>query len=465
LQGSITFSPVPTPLLPTRRQFTELAALALPVVTVQVGLMLMGVVDTMIVGRVSAEALAATALGNLGFITLAIVAQGILLALDPLVSQAVGAGEHAELRRTVQRGLVLALLLAVPVSLLLLAAEPVFRWLGQPAEVVPEAGRWVLVSIPGVFPFLAFIALRQTLQALGSVRAIIWSIVGANVLNAVLDVVLIFGKLGVPALGVVGSSLATSISRWVMLAALVVAGWPVLRPLVVPWHRSAWERAPLWRLLRLGFPIGLQLELELGAFGLVALFMGRLGTIPMAAHQVAINLASLTFMVPLGLGSATAALVGRAIGAGDLGGARGIARTSMVLSSVFMGAAGLVFLLVPSGLAALYTRSDDVRALAATLLPIAGVFQIADGLQAVLAGILRGAGDTRAAMIANFLGFWMVGVPVSLGLGFGLGYGAVGLWWGLVVGLLVVSGLLVIRARRRLRMVGVRVTLEGQANP
>ena len=137
----------------------------------------------------------------------------------------------------------------------------------------------------------------------------------------------------------------------------------------------------------------------------------------------------------------------------------------MVLSSAFMGAAGLVFLLVPSGLASLYTRSDDVRALAATLLPIAGVFQIADGLQAVLAGILRGAGDTRAAMTANFLGFWMVGVPVSLGLGFGLGCGAVGLWWGLVVGLLAVSGLLLLRARRRLRMVGVRVTLEGQANP
>lgn len=448
--------------LPTRADLAALLSLALPMVVVQVGLIFMGTVDTMIVGRVSPQALASAALGNLGFITLAIVAQGVLLALDPLVAQAVGAGAGAreELGRTVQRGLVLAAFLSVPVSLLMLLAEPVFRLLGQPADVVPDAARYVIRSIPGVFPFLAFVALRQTLQALGHVRAIVWTILGANVLNALLDVVFIFGKLGLPAMGVAGSAWATTISRWVMVAMLVAAGWRELAPLLRPFRRAAFAWAPLATLLRLGLPIGLQLELELGAFGLVAIFMGRLGTVPMAAHQVAINLASLTFMVPLGLGSAAAVLVGRAIGAGDMPAARLAARTAIALSVAFMCVSAATFLLVPHALASLYTREATVRSLASVLLPIAGVFQVADGLQAVTAGVLRGAGDTRAALRANLVGFWLLGVPASLLLCFGLGLGAVGLWWGLVLGLAIVAAALLVSARRRLRGEVSRLRLE-----
>lgn len=440
-----------TPRLGRLREIRLLLDLALPIVTVQVGLMLMGVVDAMLVGRLSPAALAAAALGNLAFVLVCLLGQGVLMALDPLVAQAVGAGEGDAIAANVQRGLVLAAVLTVPLSQLLLPAEAAFRALGQPADVVPDAARYVIRIIPGVFPFLAFVALRQVLQALGHVRAVVLVIVAANLLNAGLDLLLIFGQLGFPALGVAGSAWATTIARWAMLAMLVAGASRWLRPTVRPWRASAFALGPLRQMVRLGLPIGLQLELEIGAFGAVALLMGRLGTREIAAHQVAINLASLTFMVPLGLGAAAAVLVGRAVGRGDMAEARRAARTALWIGAAFMAAMGLAFVVWPGRMARLYSSEGAVVQLAAALLPIAGVFQIFDGLQAVAAGILRGAGDMHAALRANLVGFWLIGMPLSIWLGFRTGLGARGLWWGLVAGLGVVAVVLVVRTRQQLR--------------
>lgn len=449
--------------LPTRTELAEVWRLALPVVTVQVGLMLMGVVDTMLVGRVGPVALAATALGNLAFVTITILALGILLALDPLVAQAVGAGDEPAIRAHARRGLVLAALLAVPCSLLLLGVEPAFRAFGQPAEVIPFATGYAWRCIPGVLPFLGFAALRQTLQALGRTRAIVTTIVVANVANALLDVWFIYGGLGLPAMGVNGAAWATTLCRWGMLVGLLAGGWPALASRLGGRWTGVLDGPALRAMFRLGLPIGLQLELELSAFGAVALLMGRIGTTAMAAHQVAINLASLTFMVPLGLGAAAAVLVGRAVGAEDGAGARRAARTTILMGTAFMTGSALLFLAVPGALARLYTKDAAVLAVAGVLLPIAGLFQIMDGLQAVTAGVLRGAGDTHAAMRANLLGFWLVGMPVTVVLGFPLGFGAAGLWWGLVAGLTCVSWLLLRRARQRLAG-PVRRTVPGAVN-
>jgi MATE family multidrug resistance protein len=231
----------------------------------------------------------------------------------------------------------------------------------------------------------------------------------------------------------------------------------------VPLHADALAREPLVRLLRIGVPIAMQHALEFGAFGLIAVLMGTLGTVPMAAHQVAINLASLTFMVPLGIGSAAAVLVGRAVGRGDHADARRAAVTALATGVTFMSASAVVMLGVPAFLATLYTSDPTVLTLAASLIPIAGVFQVFDGTQVDAMGTLRGIGDTRGPMLISLLGFWCVGVPVSVFLGFRAGAGPKGLWWGFVAGLAAVAFLLLIRMRHRFRGELVRVALDDAA--
>lgn len=441
----------------------DLTALALPIVAVQVGLMAMGVVDSILVGRVSAVALAGVALGNIYFFGCACFAMGVLLALDPLVAQAVGAGDREGISRALQRGLLLSLALTVPASLLLLTSEPVLYALGQPREVVPVAAAYVLREMPGVFPFLAFIVFRQTLQSLGRVRDVVAAIILGNVVNAFLNWVLIFGHLGAPPLGVVGSAWATTASRWGMLALLVALAWKPLGPHLRPWRHDALATRPLLRMIVLGAPIGGQMQLEFGIFGVVALLMGRFGTVAVAAHQIALNLASFTFMVPLGVSQAGAVLVGRAIGAGDVAAARRAARSSLAMGVGFMAVTAIVFLVAPRILATVYSPDPAVVALAAALIPVAGVFQVFDGLQVVSSGVLRGAGDTAAPFAINILGFWLAGFPVSLWLGFRTELGPVGLWWGFVVGLATVGLLLVWRVQARLRGPLARIAIERPA--
>jgi MATE family multidrug resistance protein len=214
-------------------------------------------------------------------------------------------------------------------------------------------------------------------------------------------------------------------------------------------------------MLRLGLPIGSQYTLEFGAFALVALMMGWLGSTEMAGHQVAINLASLTFMVPLGTSDAASVLVGQAVGRRDPAGARGAAHSALLCGAGFMAVAALVFLGFPDELARLYTPEASVIAVAVTLIPLAGVFQVFDGLQAVGGGILRGLGETRVAMLVNLLGYWTLGIPVSYLLCFRLGFGPTGLWWGLVLGLGVVATVLLARVRIALSRRQQRVVIDA----
>ncbi|MGK2935497.1 MAG: MATE family efflux transporter [Gemmatimonadaceae bacterium] len=445
---------------PSRSEYGALVSLALPIVIVQVGLMTMGVVDAIMAGRFSAEALAATAIGNFYFFVVAVFGMGVLLVLDPLIAQAVGADDETGIALAVQRGLLLALALSVVLGALLLPAEAVLRALRQPDELVPLAARYVLICLPSLLPFTAFLVFRQLLQALGLTRAIVATIVLCNLANVALNWALIFGNLGLPRLGVTGAALATSISRTLLVLILVALAWHRLRPYVRPLRRQALERAPLARMLRLGLPIGAQHELEVSYFGGLIVLMGLLGTISVAAHQTAINLASLTFMVPVGVGSATAVFVGRAVGARDEPAVRRFAIAGLVCGVGFMCVAAAVFLVLPLWLAELYSRDQEVVALAAGLIPIAGLFQVFDGTQVVSAGILRGIGDTRFPMIAAALGFWLVGLPLSLLLGFNARLGAEGLWWGSLAALMMVAALLLYRVRARLRRAMERVMID-----
>lgn len=430
-----------------RDELRATVTLAVPVVLVQLGFMSMGVVDTLMVGRVSARVLAAVALGNLYFFNVTILATGSLMALDPIVAQAVGAGEHEAVARALQRGVVLALGFSVFCALLIAPATGVLTTLHQPSEIVGDAAAYLRISLAGLVPYLVFVVLRQTLQATHRVAPIVWTMIVANLSNAGFNWVFVYGHLGSPVLGVAGSAIATAISRWLMLLLLLAGAWPELRPLVLPVRGDARAWAPLRQMLRIGLPIGGQQALEAGAFGAIGLLMGVLGTTEMAAHQVAITLAAFTFMVPLGVGSATAVRVGRAIGAGDQIRARAAIRAGYACGVGFMALTAIGFLLFPRVLAAAFTGDAGVIAVAATLIPIAGVFQVFDGGQAVGAGVLRGAGDTTAPLVAMLGSYWLVGVPVSAYLGFHTSLRAAGLWWGFVVSLAGVAIFLFLRIR------------------
>src|SRR5262249_51328312 len=237
-------------------------------------------------------------------------------ALDPLVAQAAGARDMEAVARAMQRGMVLAVALAILISAVIAPAAPLLRLLHQPPEIVPDAAAYLRVSIVGTLPFLAFVVLRQSLQAMHRVAPIVVTILVANLSNAGLNWVFVYGHLGSPALGVVGSSIATAISRWVMMLLLLALSWRDLAPHLIPLAHDSWQWLPLKGMLAIGIPIGGQQALEAGAFGAIGLLMGVLGTIEMAAHQIAITLAALTFMVPLGVATAAAVRVGHAIGAG-----------------------------------------------------------------------------------------------------------------------------------------------------
>jgi MATE family multidrug resistance protein len=434
---------------PHRADLAALLRLALPVALIQVGMMAMGAIDTVMVGRVSATDLAAVAIGNLYFFGIAVFGMGVLFALDPVVSQAVGADDEVAVARAMQRGLIIAGGLSVLASLLLLPAGPILSAARQPAEVVPIAAGYAHAAIAGVFPFYAFVVLRQSLQAMGHVRAILVTVIVANAFNVLMNWIFVFGNLGMPAMGAVGSSWATSLSRWFMALLLLGGGWSVLRPALVPLRREAARLAPLRRVLEVGAPIGGQQFLEFGVFGASGLLMGWLGTVAVASHQVALQLAALTFMVPLGVAQATSVMVGQAVGRADPPEARRAAGAGVLVGAGFMGVTAVLFLAFPATLARWFSNDAEVVAATALLLPIAGVFQVFDGLQVVSSGALRGVADTRVPMVLTLVGFWFFGLPISAWLGFGLGWGAPGIWWGLAIGIGVVAILLVGRVRAR----------------
>ena len=438
----------------------ELMRLALPVAVIQVGMMAMGAVDTIMVGRVSATDLAAVAIGNLYFFGVAVFGMGVLFALDPVVSQAVGADDRVGVARAVQRGLVIAAGLTVLATVLLLPAGPLLSAARQPTDVVPVAAGYAHAAIAGVFPFYAFVVLRQSLQAMGHVRPILVTVVVANLFNILMNWIFVFGNLGMPALGAVGSSWATSLSRWFMALVLIRSSWTLLRPALLPLRPEAARWKPLARIFGVGAPIGAQQFLEFGVFGAAGLLMGWLGTVAVASHQVALQLAALTFMVPVGVAQATSVLVGQSVGRADPPGARRAAGAGILVGAGFMVVTAVLLLSFPHTFARWFSDDAEVVAATALLLPIAGVFQVFDGLQVVSSGALRGVADTRVPMVLTLVGFWFVGLPLSAWLGFGLEWGPPGIWWGLAAGIGAVSVLLVARVRTRFGRVLRRLVID-----
>lgn len=439
-------------------EMRETLWLATPVVAAQLAQMSMGFVDTVMVGRLGQEALAGVALGNTTFFFVLIVCLGVIQAVGPMVSQAHGAGEHEPIERTVRQGLWLGVVLAVPAVLLLWHIAPVLRAIGQPDAAVAAAQGYVRAIVGGFLPALWFMALRSFVEGLARPLPVtIITAVGVG-LNIAANYVLMFGAWGVPAMGLKGTGWASTIVFWMlfgMLALFVTRVDPFATYRLFSGLRTP-DPAYFRELVRIGWPIGVSSGIEAGLFMLTALMVGVLGTTPLAAHQIALQCAAFTFMVPLGVGIAGSVRVGQAVGRGHPDAARRAGYAAMLLAGLFMTGAALLFWLMPHAIVRLYidpsaADTAPVAALAASLLGIAALFQVFDGVQVAAMGALRGLKDTRVPMGIAFVTYWGVGLSTGYVLGLVMGWGAPGLWWGLVVGLAAAALLLFARFHRRVR--------------
>ncbi len=430
--------------------------LALPVVFAEIGWVAMGIVDTLMVGRLGAEAIGAVGIGSSVFMGVCVFAMGMLLGLDTLVSQSFGAGRLEECHRWLLHGVVLSLVLTVPVTgVLFLLLASLDRW-GIDPTVLPLTRAYLETVTWSLLPLLLYASFRRYLQATGSVRPVMVALIIANAINVVANWILIFGKLGAPEMGVEGSAWATVLSRIVMAIWLLAAIVSRERGRTPGLFETTARIDPAWlaRLWRLGFPAAMQITLEVGVFATATALAGRLPPAALAAHQIALNIASLTFMVPYGISSAGAVRVGHAIGRRDPLGAVHAGWTALLFGATFMTVAAVVFLTLGRAIVSAFTPDLSVVRVGVSLLAIASVFQLFDGFQGVATGILRGAGDTRTPMLWNLAGHWFVGLPLGYALCFPLERGVVGLWWGLSLGLIICGvALVVVWHRRGLEMV------------
>ena len=423
--------------------------LAMPLVLAELGWMLMGIVDTMMVGRVNAAAIGAVGLGTTVFYSVAITAGGVLLGLDTLVSQAFGAGYREDCRRSLFSGIWLALLLIVPVMLIIEGAIAILPRLGVDPVVIADVEPYLRVLNWSAPPLLVYFAFRRYLQSCHIARPVMTTLITANLINLAANWILVFGNLGAPRLGAVGAGWATFLSRIYMMAALGLVIWRHDRgqPPEISW-------GPDWHRIRELFALGLtpaatQMGVEIAVFATVTVLIGRLNAIELAGHQIALTTISTTFMMPLGISAAAAVRVGSALGRGDPEGAARSGWTALGLGAILMSCAAAALLVIPHAIARLFTPEPrNHRRPASSLLRVAAFFQLFDGLQVVATGALRGAGDTRTPMFCHFIGYWVIGLPFGVWLCFHAGLGARGLWMGLSFGLILIGVVLVAFWRR-----------------
>jgi MATE family multidrug resistance protein len=438
-----------------RGELRPMLALAAPVVMAELGWVTMGIVDTIMVGSLGAGAIGAVGLASMLFVAVAVFAMGLLLGLDPLVAQAFGARRLDECHRWLVDGLWLSAMVAPPMIAVVFAMNATMGWWGLPLDVLVLAQPYLAILAWSLVPLLAYVAFRRYLQAMNLVRPVMFALVAANLVNAAANWVLIGGHLGAPAMGVRGSAYATLAARIFMAAWLLLV---IVRheAHVTPNLRDtpfAFDRSRVRQLFLLGIPAAGQTVLEVGVFTAATALAGRVSSDALAAHQIALNLAALTFMVPLGIASAAAVRVGQAIGRHDRRAAIAAGWTAIGLGVGFMAVAAATFLLIPRFLIRLFTPDPAVLEVGVSLLFVAAAFQLFDGLQGVTTGALRGLADTRTAMMWNLAGHWLVGLPLAYVLCFRFRLGVVGLWWGLSAGLTICGvALLIVWIREGTRL-------------
>ncbi len=436
-----------------RKELRPMLQLAIPVVISEVGWVLMSLVDTIMVGRVSPEAIGAVSIGSSIFIVIPIVGIGFLLGLDYLIAHAFGGGDMQECHRWLLHGLYLSFMMTLPLTFILWLLIWLLPRFDLHPDVLPLAIDYLEVVSWSILPLLLYATLRRYMQAINLVKPIMVTLITANGVNAFANWVFVFGHLGFPAMGSTGAAYATLGSKIFLFFGLAFA---VVRHelsyrtglfhtrLKLEFHR-------IRKLMHLGYPASAQLLLEVGVFSAATVLAGRLTATSLASHQIVLKIASLTFMVPLGISSAGAVRVGQALGAKNPHGASRSGWIALALATAFMSTAAVIFISFPQSLIRIFTDNADVLQLGVSLLYIAAIFQIFDGIQVVATGILRGTGDTRTPMISNLIGHWFLGLPVGATLAFKFGYDVFGLWVGLCIGLVAVAIVLLMTWIRRVR--------------
>jgi MATE family multidrug resistance protein len=427
-----------------RKELRALVLLAVPVALSELGWMTMSVVDTAMVGRLNAVAIGAVGLGSILFNTVVLFGFGLLLSMDPLVARSYGAGDLRDCHHTLHQGTFLAFGLTIPLmAISYLLPELLLRWNVNPV-VALAATPYIRVLTWSTLPLLLYACLRRYLQAMKLVQPVMFALLTANLVNVFGNWMLIYGHLGFRALGVVGSAWSTFLSRVYLTAflALYIVFYERKNATGLFHQRPQLDWQRLWRMLQLGFPAASQILFEVGAFAAATVIISKLAPASLAAHQIALNCASLTYMVPLGIGSATAVSVGHALGRKDPHSAIRIGWLGIALGAAFMSVAALIFIFFPAPIIRLYTSNANVIAVGSTLMVIAAFFQLFDGIQTVTTGALRGLGDTHSAMLLNLLNYWLLGLPLGYFLCFHLRMGAAGVWTGLSLSLVLLAATL-----------------------
>ncbi len=415
--------------------------LALPLMIGQLSQMLLGVADTVMVGHLGVTELAALTFANSLFHVPFVFGIGLLTGISVSTSNSRGADDAVGARGSCRHGLYLATALGLVLFGISWFISLHLDFFGQPPAVTASTPVFFRIVMASVIPALASIALKNHADALNRPWPPFWIFLGGVALNIGLNWVMIHGKLGCPALGFEGAAWATLISRTAILIAMFV--WLLRAKGLREWVPYRWFRKPdfadLKRLLAVGLPASLQMACEVSAFSLAGLIMGRFGPEVMAAHQIAITLAATAFMIPLGLSMALTVRIGEANGAGEFARLRPIAVSGWLLAAVYSLFAAGVFLIFGKFLASLFIKEPGVIVLTGSLLVIVGIFQLFDSLQVASSAMLRGLHDARVPALMGFAAYWLVGLPVGAGLGFGFHLGAIGVWWGLAAGLFVAS--------------------------
>ncbi len=436
----------PSTIPSLRQEAGALIRLAAPIALAQLAQVAMGATDTVLLGSLGRDALAAGGLGANLFMTLMVVVSGGLIAVSILVAHARGAGNSARIALVLRGGFILALLAAIPPMLLLSAAEPILIRFGEPAALAHAVARYDRILMFAMPASLMMATQRGFLAAMGRPWMVMAVALVAVVINGLLNYGLIHGAWGLPRMGYIGSCTATLMTLWGMTAAIGLE-MRAVRALRAFRLFGPVDLRILRELAVLGAPIAFTIAAEILLFSLAALLIGLFGPTPLAAHQISISIASITFMVPLAVSQAANVRVGFHMGAAAPAAARRAGFMALALGVGFMSMTAAMLITIPATIAGLYITAadptrDEVIALAVRLLTIAALFQVFDGAQTIAAGALRGLKDTRLPAIAAAIGYWGIGFTIAWLLGIRLGLGAAGIWWGLAAGLFAVAILL-----------------------
>jgi len=440
-----------------RREVQEFFKLAVPLASAQVAQSATGFADTVMMGRMGAETLAAGGLAAIVFLSIVTMSVGMVMGVSPLTAEAFGAGQKTRIQQIARQGLWLALMVAIPMMILMGHLDTWMRYTGQTETTVTLANTYLDIMLWALFPVIGFAALRSTVSALSQAKPVMIIVVAGTVFNIVWNYILGFGQFGFPELGLAGLAIASVLSWWGMFIALALyfVLHPKLREYCIFQELHRIRPKILRELVWVGVPIGVFSGLETGFFMVIMFWVGTLGTEVLAAHQIVFQTILVVFMVPLGISFATTVRVGQWLGRRNRKGIQQAAWVSMGFSTVFMIGVSIVFLLFPKQVIGIYldVQKPEHAAIVETALPllvIAAIAQVLDGFQKAVYGALQGLQDTQTPMLLNLLGYWGIGLSVGYGLGFQLGMGSVGLWIGQSVAIAVVAVLFFWRFRSQI---------------